>query len=136
MTEPGDEAAAEDSPRLRRAGVVTGAVGALALLVAAVAFWAGGPPYGRNTAAAVVYSAGLLVGLTAAVLLYMSWTHRAPRPPEAGRGIAVAMTALVLVCACTVISLGDAADGGVQIALMAVSAVVLAAAALLARHAT
>ncbi len=63
----------------------------LLLLVAAALFWAGGAPYGRNTVAAVVYAAGLLAGLVAAVLLYMAWTHRTPRPPEAGRGIAVAL---------------------------------------------
>ena len=133
MTEPLDDADTDESPGLARTGRLTGLGGALLLLVAAVAFWAGGAPYGRNTVAAVVYAAGLLVGLVAAVLLYMSWTQRTPRAPEAGRGIAAALTALLLVCACAVIALGNAASGGVQIVLMAVTAVVLAVAALLAR---
>ena len=135
MTEPLDDADTDESPGLARAGVVSGLAGALLLLVAAVAFWAGGPPYAQHTVAAVVYAAGLLAGLVAAVLVYMSWTHRTPRPPEAARGIPVALTALVLVCACAVIALGNAAPGGVQIVLMAVTAVVLAVAALLARRA-
>jgi len=135
MTEPLEDPATDESPGLARVGTVTGLVGALLLLAAAVAFGAGGPKYGQNTVAAVVYAAGLLVGLVAAVLLYMSWTHRTPRAPGAGRGIPAALTALVLVCACAVIALGNAASGGVQIGLMAVTAVVLAVAALLARRA-
>jgi hypothetical protein len=119
VTDPVDETAAST----RRTGVVAAAVGAVALLAAAVVFRAGGPPYGVNIGGAVLYLLGLLAGLIGTVLLWMSWSRRG-----------LTGLALVLVCACPVVTIGGVADGAAQLVLMAVTGVVLAVAALLARR--
>jgi hypothetical protein len=120
MADPVDEAA----PGTRRAGVVAVVLGAVALLAAVVVFRAGGPPYGVNIGGGGLYLLGLLAGLTGTVLLWMSWTRRA-----------VTGVALVLVCACPVLSMSNVIGGDMQLVLMAVTAVVLAAAGVLARRA-
>jgi hypothetical protein len=120
VTDPGDDAAAGT----RRVGVVAAGIGAVALLAAVVVFRAGGRPYGVNIGGGALYLLGLLAGLIGSVLLWMGWSGRA-----------VTGTALVLVCACPVITIGDVAGGDVQLVLMAVTAVVLATAAVLARRA-
>jgi hypothetical protein len=117
MTDPLEDAA----PGTRRAGMVTAGVGAVALLSAVVVFWVGGPPYGANIGGGLLYLTGLLAGLTGTVLLWMG------RPQRALTG-----TALALVCACPVVTIGDVASGNAQLVLMA--AIALAAAALLARR--
>jgi hypothetical protein len=113
----------ESTAGARRTGTVACGVGAVALLAAAVVFWAGGRPYGANIGGGALYALGLFAGLIGTVLLWMSWSRRA-----------VAGVALLLVCACPVITIGGVAGGAAQLVLMAVTAVVLAAAALLARR--
>ena len=120
MADPVDSSAAGT----RRTGAVASGVGAVTLLAAVVVFWVGGRPYGVNIGGGALYLLGLLAGLTGTVLLWMSWSRRA-----------VTGVALLLVCACPVITIAGVADGAAQLVLMAVTAVVLAAAALLARHA-
>ena len=119
MTDPVDSSAAGT----RRAGTVACGVGAVALLAAAVVFWAGGRPYGVNIGGGALYLLGLLTGLIGTVLLWMSSSRRA-----------VTGVALLLVCACPVITISAVADGAAQLVLMAVTGVVLAAAAALARR--
>jgi hypothetical protein len=104
------------------------ALGAAALLVAALLFWAGGPPYGTHVGAAVLYLVGLFAGLCGTVLL---WMGRAPGRP----GLGWTTAALLLVSACGVVSLSRVVSGATQVVLMAVTAVVLAGAALVARRA-
>jgi hypothetical protein len=122
MTDPPADAP-RDEVGGRAAGRIAAGIGAVALLAAAVVFWAGGRPYGVNIGAGALYLLGLLAGLIGTVLLWMSWSRR---------GITGA--ALLLVCACPVITIAGVADGAAQLVLMAVTAVVLAAAALLARR--
>ena len=112
-----------DSPQAgtRRTATVACGVAAVALLAAAVVFWAGGRPYGTNIGGGALYLLGLLAGLIGTVLLWMSWSRRS-----------LTGVALLLVCACPVVTLAGVADGAAQLVLMAVTAVVLAAAALLA----
>jgi hypothetical protein len=119
MTDPVNDAA----PGTRRAGAVTAALGAVALVGAVVLFRAGGPPYGVNIGGGGLYLLGLLAGLIGTVLLWMSWSRRG-----------LTGLALVLVCACPVVTIGGVADGAAQLVLMAVTGVVLAVAALLARR--
>ena len=119
MTDPVDDAAAGT----RRTGTVAAGLGAVALLAAAAVFWAGGRPYGVNIGGGLLYLLGLLAGLTGTVLLWMSWSRRG-----------LTGLALLLVCACPVVTIGAVAAGVAQLALMAVTGVVLAVAALLARH--
>ncbi|NYJ08042.1 hypothetical protein [Petropleomorpha daqingensis] len=118
MTDP-----EESTAGARRTGTVACEVGAVALLAAAVVFWAGGRPYGVNIGGGGLYLLGLLAGLIGTVLLWMSSSRRA-----------VTGVALLLLCACPVITISDIADGAAQLVLMAIAAVVLAAAALLARR--
>jgi hypothetical protein len=119
VTDPVDSSAAGT----RRTAAVACGAGAVALPAAAVVFWAGGRPYGANIGAGALYLLGLLAGLTGTVLLWMSWSRRA-----------VTGVALLLVCACPVITIGGVADGAAQLVLLTVTAIVLAAAALLARR--
>ena len=129
MTEPSSRAV----PAVRRAGRLTGAVGAVALLAALVAFLVAGPPYATDVVGVVLYVAGLAAGLFAGVLLWASWTEGGPPSgPQGRRGVAAAAVALLLVCACGVVSLGQVAPGAVQLVLMAVTAVALGAAVLVA----
>ena len=120
MADPLDSSAAGT----RLGGAVSAGVGAVALLAAVVVFWAGGPPFGVNIGAGVLYVVGLLAGLVGTVLLWMGWTRHG-----------VTGTALALVCACPVVTIGAVVRGEVQLVLMAVTAVVLASAAFLARRA-
>jgi peptidoglycan/LPS O-acetylase OafA/YrhL len=123
-------------PAVRRAGRLTGTVAAVALLAALVAFLAGGAPYATDVVGIVLYVLGLAAGLFAGVLLWASWTEGGPPAgPQGRRGVATAAAALLLVCACGVISLGNAAPGRVQLVLIAVTAVALAAAVLAAPRA-
>jgi hypothetical protein len=120
-------------PAVRRAGRLTGAVGVVALLAALVAFLAGGSPYATDVVGVVLYVLGLAAGLFAGVLLWASWTEGGPPTgPQARRGVGAAAVALLLVCACGVVSLGGVAPGPVQLVLIGVTAVVLAAAVLVA----
>jgi hypothetical protein len=119
VTDPVDDAGAGT----RRTAMVAAGVGAVALLAAAVVFWAGGRPYGVNIGGGLLYLLGLLAGLIGTVLLWMSWSRRG-----------LTGLALVLVCACPVVTIGGVADGAAQLVLMAVTGVVLAVAALLARR--
>jgi hypothetical protein len=119
MSDPVDEAA----PGTQRAGAVTAGVGALALLAAVVAFSTAGPPYGVNIGGGALYLLGLFAGLIGTVLLWMGCSRRAPT------GVA-----LLLVCVCPVLTIGDVVSGDAQLVLMAVTAVALATAALLARR--
>jgi hypothetical protein len=76
---------------------------------------------------------GLAVGLFAGVLLWASWTEGGPPSgPRARRGVTAAAVATLLVCATGIISLGQVAPGAVQLVLIAVTAVALAAAVLVA----
>ena len=124
MSLPGTGASRDEEVGARTAGRIAAGIGAVALLAAAVVFWAGGRPYGANIGAGALYLLGLLAGLTGTVLLWMSWTRRA-----------VTGMALLLVCACPVITIAGVADGAAQLVLLTVTAVVLAAAALLPRRA-
>jgi hypothetical protein len=103
---------------------VTAGVGAVALLAAIVVFWTAGPPFGVNIGAGVLYLVGVLAGLTGTVLLWMGWTRHG-----------LTGTALALVCACPVVTIGAVVRGELQLVLIAVTAVVLGFAALLARRA-
>jgi hypothetical protein len=123
-------------PTIRRAGRWTGVVAAVALLAALVAFLVGGPPYATDVVGIVLYVAGLGTGLFAGVLLWASWTEGGPPSTQlARRGVATAAVALLLVCACGVVSLGDAAPGTVQLLLMALTALSLVTAVLAAPRA-
>jgi|SRR3954469_22468308 hypothetical protein len=124
MTEPGADATRDGTAGARTTGRIGCAIGAAALVAAAAVFWAGGRPYGANIGAGALYLLGLLAGLTGTVLLWMSWSRRA-----------VTGVALLLVCACPVITIGGVAGGAAQLVLLTVTAVVLAAAAVLARRA-
>src|SRR4051794_22021702 len=123
MTEPGAGATHDGTAGARTTGRIACTIGAAALLAAAVVFRAGGRPYGVNIGGGALYLLGLLAGLIGTVLLWMS----RPRRPVTG-------VALLLVCACPVLTISAVADGAAQLVLMVVSAVVLAAAALLARR--
>jgi hypothetical protein len=125
VSEPQQQTA---SPGARRAGTAASALGAAALLAAAVLYWTAGPPYGVHIGAGALYLLGLFAGLCGTVLL---WMGRAPGRP----GLGWTTAALLLVTVCGVVSLAHVASGGTQIALMAVTAVVLAVAALVARRA-
>jgi hypothetical protein len=125
VTEPQQETA---SPGARRAGTAASALGAAALLAAAVLYWSAGPPHGVNVGAGGLYLLGLFAGLCGGVLL---WMGRAPGRP----GLGWTTAALLLVSVCGVVSLSHVTGGGVQVVLMAVTAVVLAGAALVARRA-
>ncbi|MGY1616603.1 hypothetical protein ACI797_07615 [Geodermatophilus sp. SYSU D00691] len=117
---------------LRRAGVAVCLAAALLLLAAVTVFLAGGRPYGVNIGGGALYLLGVLVGLVGTVLL---WTAAIDRPAGARRGFGLTVAALVLVCACPVLSLGDVLAGQLQLVLITLTAVVLAAAALVARRA-
>lgn len=123
--EPGDDGAAA----VRRPAVVSGAIGVVALVAALVTYLVVGPPYGQDVAAAVLYLLGLLAALVSSVLLWMVWgapeNRFSPRRPV---GTASAALALLLTCACVVVSLGRAGGAGVQLTLMGATALVLAAA--------
>jgi hypothetical protein len=120
-------------PAVRRAGRLTGAVAAVALAAAIVAFLVQGAPYGTDVAGVVLYVAGLGVGLVAGVLLWASWTEGGlPAGPRPRRGVTAAAVAVLLVCACGVVSLGGAAPGSVQLVLMGITAAALAVAVLAA----
>src|SRR4051794_41581545 len=117
MTDPPADAP-RDEVGARAAGRIAAGIGAVALLAAAVVFWAGGPPYGVNIGGGALYLLGLLAGLIGTVLLWMSWPRRG-----------LTGLALVLVCACPVVTVGAVAGGGAQLGLMALRGGVLAAAA-------
>src|SRR3954469_13947394 len=123
MTEPGAHATHDGTAGTRTTGRIGCAIGAAALLAAGVVFWAGGPPYGVNIGGGALYLLGLLAGLIGTVLLWMSWPRRG-----------LTGLALLLVCACPVVTIGAVAGGVAQLVLMAVTGVVLAVAALLARR--
>lgn len=111
-----------------RAALVSGGIGVVALAAAVIVYLAGGRPYGNNVGGGVLYGLGLLAALVASVLLWMVWAEPARRTsPRRGLGIATASAALLLTCACVVVSLSHIASGGVQIGFMIVTAVVLAA---------
>jgi hypothetical protein len=135
VTDPLDPAPAPADPAARRGGLVAGTLGVVALAAAVVVFLLGGDPYGVNIGGGVLYLVGLGAALTATVMLWMSWVDPdAGWPPrQSRRGLATTALALLLTCACVVVSLGRVAPGDVQLALIAVTAVVLAAAVYLAR---
>jgi hypothetical protein len=125
----------QPSAGARRGGLIASGVGVVALVAAVAVFLAGGTPYGVNIGGGLLYLLGLGAALTGTVMLWMAWTDRDERwtPVQQRRGLAATALALLLVCACAVVSLGDVADGGVQLVLMAATAAVLAVAVLLAR---
>jgi hypothetical protein len=142
MTDPLDDAPAAEVSGARRGGVLAGLVGVLALVGALVVLLAGGRPYSTNVAGGLLYLAGLGIGLTGSVLLWMAWSEQRPgpaaaqdgrsAPPTARTGAWVTAAALLLICACAVVSLTDVASGPAQLWLLAVTAAVLAAAVALA----
>ena len=115
--------------------MIASGIGAVALGAAVALFLAGGKPYGVNIGGGLLYLLGLGAALTGTVMLWMAWTDDDSRwaPGEQRRGLTATALALLLVCACVVVSLGNVADGGLQLALIAVTAVVLAVAVLLSR---
>jgi hypothetical protein len=128
----------QDAPPVAASGVRRGARlfggGAVVALVAAVVLYAvAGPPYGVNIGAGALYLLGLLAGLIAGVLLWLTWAELRPSaaPVRWRWGVGTAAAALVAVSACTVVSLAHVAGGTAQLVLIAVTAVVLAAAVLL-----
>jgi hypothetical protein len=60
MTEPGADAAHDETAGARTTGRIACTIGAAALLAAAVVFWAGGRPYGVNIGGGALYLLGLL----------------------------------------------------------------------------
>jgi hypothetical protein len=135
VTDPLDPPPGPVDPAARRGGLVAGAFGVVALAAAVVVFLAGGTPYGVNIGGGALYLVGLGAALTGSVLLWLGWTDEDAGWPtrQSRRGLATTMLAMLLTCACVVVSLGRVASGGVQLALIAVTAVVLAVAVLLAR---
>jgi membrane protein YdbS with pleckstrin-like domain len=69
----------------------------------------------------------------AGVTLWASWTEGGlPAGERSRRGVTAAAVAVVLVCACGVLSLGRAVPGSVQLVLMGLTAVALVVAVLVA----
>jgi hypothetical protein len=128
----------QPSTGARRGGVIASGIGVVALVATVAVFLAGGRPYGVNIGGGLLYLLGLGAGLTGTVTLWMAWSDRDERwtAVQQRRGLTATALALLLVCACAVVSLGNVADGGVQLALIAVTAVVLAVAVLLSRPPT
>ena len=121
------EPGTEDTGSIRRGAVVSGVLGVVALLAALATYLAGGRPYGQNVAGGVLYLLGLLAALVASVLLWMAWgTPEGQSSPRRAVGVASAAGALLLTCACVVVSLGRVGGAALQLTLMGVTAVVLA----------
>src|SRR3954453_2054801 len=112
MTEPGADATHDGTAGARTTGRIGCAIGAAALLAAVVAFWTSGPPYGVNIGGGALYLLGLLAGLTGTVLLWIGSSRRGPTA-----------VALLLVCACPVLTIGDVVGGDAQLVLMAGTAI-------------
>jgi hypothetical protein len=123
---PDDTAAAEGS-QVPRSAVVSCGVAVVALVAAVVVFATAGPPYARNIAGGVLYLAGLLAGLIGGVLLWMAWAEFRERvsPGRLRLGVTTASAALVLVCACAVVTLSKVASGTAQLWLIGATAAVL-----------
>jgi hypothetical protein len=121
------------APGVRRGARLFGGAAVVALVAAVVLYAVTGPPYGVNIGAGALYLLGLLAGLIAGVLLWLSWAELRPStsPGRWRWGVGTAAAALVGVSACTVVSLAHVAGGTTQLVLIAVTAVVLAAAVLL-----
>jgi drug/metabolite transporter (DMT)-like permease len=121
------------SSGVRRSARISGSVAVVALVAAVVLYAAGGPPYGVNIGGGVLYLLGLLAGLVASVLLWLSWAERREHvsPQRLRWGVGTALGSLLAVCATTVISLSHVASGTTQLVLMGVTAAVLVAALLL-----
>jgi hypothetical protein len=118
---------------VRRSARVSGGLAVVCLAAAVVVYAIGGPPYGVNIGGGVLYLLGLLAGLVASVLLWLTWAERREQlsPALMRWGIGTATAGLVLVSACTVVSLGHVASGPAQLVLVGVTAAVLALAVLL-----
>jgi hypothetical protein len=127
MSAPPEPQDTERRSGTRTAGAVSDALAAVALLVAAVVFWVAGAPYDQDLLGVLLYPAGLLLGVIGSVLLWMA----AGGP---GRALVLPAAGLALCFLATVLSLGRAVPGSVQVALMAVTGVVLAAGAVGARR--
>src|SRR6201989_1471728 len=123
-----DEAATPAGSRVRRSAAIWGAVAVLALVAAVITFAVAGPPYGANIAGGLLYGIGLLAGLVAAVLLWMSWAevHDRAVPRRLRWGVGTAIAALALVSASAVVSLSHVASGAAQLWLIGGTAAVLA----------
>ena len=131
MTEgPDDDPTAPAGPAVLRSALVAGAVGVVALLVALAVFLAAGPPYATNVGGDALYALGLLAGLVAAVLLWMTWAEASDRASADRRrwGIGTTVAALALTCGCAVVSLSHVAGGNAQLGLLGATALVLAVA--------
>jgi peptidoglycan/LPS O-acetylase OafA/YrhL len=135
---PDDDPTAPAGPTVLRSALVAGAVGVVGLLVALAVFLAAGPPYAANVGGDALYALGLLAGLVAVVLLWMTWSEASDRV-SADRlrwGVGTAAAALLLTCGCAVVSLSHVVGGNAQLWLMGATALVLAVAvALLPREA-
>ena len=121
-----DGTAGDGSHVHRSAGVSCG-IAVAALVAAVVVFATAGPPYAQNVAGGVLYLVGLLAGLIAGVLLWLDWAElRADVSPGRLRwGVTTASAALLLVCACAVVTLSKVASGPAQLGLIAATALVL-----------
>jgi peptidoglycan/LPS O-acetylase OafA/YrhL len=122
-----DDLAAPRGSRVRRSAVLfcLSAVGAL--VAAVVVFAVSGPPYAQVVAGGVLYALGLLAGLIGAVLLWLAWSElREDVPPGRLRwGVSTATAALLLVCACAVVTLSKVAGGTAQLWLIGATALML-----------
>jgi hypothetical protein len=117
-----------EPPAPRTAALTVGGVGAVALVAALLVFLVGGRPYGQNVGGAVLYVLGLAAGLTASVLLWMTWSAEDPGSGRRPRGFATTAAALLLTSASGVVSLSHVANGATQLGLMGATATALASA--------
>ncbi|MCU1617258.1 MAG: hypothetical protein JWO98_4798 [Frankiales bacterium] len=127
MTECPEAAQASPPPAVRRSGLLFGGVAVVALAAAVALYAAGGPPYGVNIGGGFLYLLGLLAGLVASVLLWITWSEVRTRV-STGRlrwGVGTAAASLLLVSTCVVVSLSRVAGGQAQLVLITVTAVVL-----------
>jgi hypothetical protein len=129
MIRRSDDLAAPRSS-VRRSALVAGGLSIVALVAAVITFAVVGPPYATDVVAGVLYLVGLLAGLIAGVLLWLTWAEmREDVTPERLRwGVMTATASLVLVSACAVVTLSKVASGGTQLWLIGATAFVTAVA--------
>jgi hypothetical protein len=117
-----------EPPAPRTAALVTVGIGGAALAAALVVFLVGGRPYSQNVGGALLYVLGLAAALTAAVLLWMTWSAEDPASGRRPIGLLATAAVLLLTSASGVVSLSHVASGATQLALMGATAAALAAA--------